>query len=105
MLASLGNLLTRTIRDADIACRYGGEEFVVILDNADIAAALEVAERIRSDFEEMPFQPDKSDTVHMTISIGAAELRPDEPPTRFISRADQAMYQAKQTGRNRICSA
>lgn len=105
VLAALGRLLVQTLREEDIACRYGGEEFVVILHNTDIRAALEVAERIRAGFEKISFQPGLSREIHATISIGAAELLTDENPEGLISRADQAMYQAKQTGRNRICRA
>ena len=78
---------------------------MVILHNTDIRAALEVAERIRAGFEKISFQPGLSREIHATISIGAAELLTDENPEGLISRADQAMYQAKQTGRNRICRA
>ncbi|HRS83774.1 MAG TPA: diguanylate cyclase [Smithellaceae bacterium] len=105
VLAALGRLLVQTLREEDIACRYGGEEFVVILHNADLRAALEAAERIRAGFEKIPFQPGAKKQIHATISIGAAELLPNESPEEFLNRADQAMYQAKQTGRNRICRA
>ncbi|MEE9914089.1 MAG: sensor domain-containing diguanylate cyclase [Deltaproteobacteria bacterium] len=104
-LAALGRLLTGTLREEDIACRYGGEEFVTILHNADRKAALEAAERIRSGFEQIIFTPGGGKTIHLTVSIGAAELLPEESPERLLFRADQALYQAKQTGRNRICSA
>jgi len=105
VLVVLGRLLTQVLREEDIACRYGGEEFATILHNADIKAALEAAERIRSRFEATPFQPGGGKTVCMTISIGVAVLLPDENPEQLLWRADQALYQAKQSGRNRICSA
>jgi diguanylate cyclase (GGDEF)-like protein len=104
VLVSLGKMLTQTLREEDIACRYGGEEFVTILHNADKNAALEAAERIRSRFEQTVFTPGAEKTIHLTVSIGVAQWLPDESPEQFIFRADQAMYQAKQTGRNRICS-
>lgn len=105
VLVFLGKMLTQTLREEDIACRYGGEEFVTILHNADKNAALEAAERIRSRFEQMAFTPGAGKTIHLTVSIGVAQWLRDESPEQFIFRADQAMYQAKQTGRNRICSA
>lgn len=105
VLENLGKLLAETLREEDIACRYGGEEFVVILDNADIKSALEAAERIRSGLEIIAFQPDAKKEIHTTVSIGAAQLLPEESPEQLIARADQALYQAKQTGRNRICRA
>jgi GGDEF domain-containing protein len=70
-------------------------------DNADKNAALEAAERIRSRFEQETFTPDAGEIIHRTVSIGLAQLLPDESPGQFLFRADQA----KQTGRNRICSA
>lgn len=105
VLAALGGLLIQTLREEDIACRYGGEEFVVILHNADLNVAMEAAERIRAGFEKIAFRPDPKKEIYATVSIGAAELLPQETPEQLISRADQAMYQAKQTGRNRICRA
>jgi len=105
VLAALGGLLIQTLREEDIACRYGGEEFVVILHNADLNAAMEAAERIRAGFEKISFRPDPKKEIFATVSIGAAELLPQETPEQLLFRADQAMYQAKQTGRNRICSA
>ncbi len=105
VLAALGSLLIQTLREEDIACRYGGEEFVVILHNAEITAAMEAAERIRAGFEKISFYPDPKKEIFATVSIGVAELLPQEPPEQLLFRADQAMYQAKQTGRNRICRA
>jgi len=105
VLVALGRLLTQVLREEDIACRYGGEEFATILHNADIKAALEAAERIRFRFEATPFQPGGGKMVSLTISIGVAVLLPDENPEQLLWRADQALYQAKQSGRNRICSA
>lgn len=103
-LASLGKVLIESLREEDIACRYGGEEFVAILHNADKSAALEVAERIRVHFEQTIFTPGAGKASHMTLSIGVAELQPGESPEQLLFHSDQALYQAKQTGRNRICS-
>jgi len=102
-LVELGGMLTQILREEDIACRYGGEEFAAILHNADISAAQDVAERIRSRFARAAFQSGGGKAVYMTISIGVAQLRPDENPDELLSRADQALYQAKQSGRNRVC--
>jgi diguanylate cyclase (GGDEF)-like protein len=104
VLSGLGRLLTKILREEDIACRYGGEEFVVILHNADMKAAHETAERIRSGFEALTFNPGTKIDIHATVSIGAAELLPDDSPDQLLVRADQALYQAKNDGRNRVCS-
>lgn len=105
VLVALGRLLLQMLREEDIACRYGGEEFVVILDNADLKIALDTAQRIRTGFENLPFRPGTKNDISVTVSIGAAEFKPEESPDELLFRADQAMYQAKQTGRNRVCSA
>ncbi|MRR17983.1 MAG: GGDEF domain-containing protein [Deltaproteobacteria bacterium] len=101
-LITLGKVLRQMLREEDIACRYGGEEFVAILHNADKNAALDVAERIRSHFQQMALSSGK--TVRLTVSIGATELLPQDSPDQFLFRADQALYHAKKTGRNRVCS-
>jgi diguanylate cyclase (GGDEF)-like protein len=105
VLAALGRLLPLTLREEDIACRYGGEEFAVILQHADLETALEAGERIRLRFAQTPFFPTKEKTVRLTLSIGAAQLRPDEDAAAILNRADQALYQAKRAGRDRVCSA
>ncbi len=104
VLSTLGKVVTYALREEDIACRYGGEEFVVILHNADMNAALDVAERIRANFESVPFRPGTKHDLHVTVSIGAITVEPDETPERIILRADRAMYRAKQFGRNRVCN-
>lgn len=101
-LVTLGKVMMQMLREEDVACRYGGEEFVAILHNADKSAALDVAERIRSHFQQMALTSGK--TVRLTVSIGTAELLPEDSPDQFLFRADQALYHAKKTGRNRICS-
>lgn len=103
VLSSLSKLLIQVLRGEDIACRYGGEEFVTILHNADKNKAVDVAERIRSGFEKTPFNPNGDKIINVTISIGVAQLLSDENPEQFLSRADQALYEAKKSGRNRIC--
>lgn len=105
VLVALGRLLTQVLREEDIACRYGGEEFVVILHNADIRVALDTAERIRSAFENLLFRPGTKNDIHVTLSIGVVELLPEENPDQLLSRADQNLYRAKQAGRNQISGA
>lgn len=103
VLMALGQLLTQSLRGGDVACRYGGEEFVIILNQTDRNTALEAAERIRSNFEQTPFQPLKNKTISMTVSIGVAQWLPGENPDQILQRADLALYEAKQSGRNRVC--
>jgi len=89
------------VRDFDMVGRFGGEEFTVILTNADMALARVIAERIRQDVAETPFHA-KGHLIEVTISLGVAMLRPGETRENILERADVALYEAKQTGRNRV---
>jgi diguanylate cyclase (GGDEF)-like protein len=95
----LGGVIRRHARKPFVACRYGGEEFCVILPHSDASVAGMVAERLRSAAESL------IDGEHgITISVGHATLTADEYPTpeKFFEAADAAMYAAKQAGRNRV---
>ena len=93
-------LLKRT-RKMDVVCRYGGEEFVVILPKCDVYGAMGVAEKIRSDIEKDPIVIE-SGNVFITASMGCAQYDPEEEYEEFVERADQALYRAKEGGRNRV---
>ncbi len=102
MLTQVAQLIKGCTRDTDSVCRYGGEEFVVILPGTDVERAQEVAERIRQKQESRIFRPRRGLALRSTISIGVAELIPDdEGPEMLFGRADHALYQAKEHGRNR----
>ena len=94
----------KSIRGIDLACRYGGEEFVVVMPETDMAVASTVAERLRRSIAAEPFaigQPGQAVTV--TISIGIAALAGlDDNAASVLKRADQALYKAKRDGRNRV---
>ena len=92
------------VRDFDMVGRFGGEEFTVILTNADMALARVIAERIRQDVAGTPFHA-KEHIIGVTISLGVAMLKPGETREAILERADVAMYEAKQTGRNRVVVA
>jgi two-component system, cell cycle response regulator len=95
--------LRKSIRGIDLACRYGGEEFVVVMPETDMAVATMVAERLRRRIASEPFPIQKgARTVDVTISIGIAALGPDDNAAAVIKRADQALYRAKRDGRNRV---
>ncbi len=92
-------------RASDIPCRYGGEEFGIILPNTTAVDALEVAERFRAAFEAHRWRR-HSDLV-LTASFGVAELATLDPTATaidFLSRVDEALYNAKRSGRNRVSS-
>jgi diguanylate cyclase (GGDEF)-like protein len=105
ILKRLGEVVLRNLREGDIACRYGGEEFVVILNHANLERAAEVAQRIRSRFEKELFEPRKGVRVPVSMSIGVGEWRAGECGGDLFIRCDGAMYRAKETGRNRVCLA
>jgi two-component system, cell cycle response regulator len=96
--------IRRSIRGIDLACRYGGEEFVVIMPETDMAIAAIVAERLRRRIAADPFAIQQgARTIPVTISIGIAAMRSkDDNAATILKRADQALYQAKRNGRNRV---
>jgi two-component system, cell cycle response regulator len=95
--------IRKSIRGIDLACRYGGEEFVVVMPETDMAVATVVAERLRRRIASDPFPIQQgARTVDVTISIGLAALGRDDNAARVIKRADQALYRAKRDGRNRV---
>lgn len=97
VLQKTAEIIRSCIRSTDVACRYGGEEFVVILPGSDSNHALMVAERIRASLEGYGF-PHRG----ITASIGVASLQEGDSVDSLIRRADAACYEAKKRGRNRV---
>ena len=95
--------IRKSIRGIDLACRYGGEEFVVVMPETDMAVATMVAERLRRRIASEPFPIQQSArSIEVTISIGIAALARGEDAAAVVKRADQALYRAKRDGRNRV---
>jgi two-component system cell cycle response regulator len=96
--------IRKSIRNIDLACRYGGEEFVVVLPETDMAVATMVAERLRRRIASEPFGiQDGSRDLDVTISIGIAALDgASDNAATILKRADTALYRAKRDGRNRV---
>ncbi|MDE2465975.1 MAG: diguanylate cyclase, partial [Alphaproteobacteria bacterium] len=92
------------VRGIDLACRYGGEEFVVVMPDTDVTFATTVAERLRKHVEIEPFKITSAPgTLQVTISIGIAGSQGDDDSAdALLRRADQALYRAKREGRNRV---
>jgi diguanylate cyclase (GGDEF)-like protein len=105
LLIAFARLLAIQIRRSDLAVRWGGEEFVVILPDTDAEQAWTVAEKIRQACERLGFRAPGGDPVPLTVSIGLAVLNGLDTPDTLIDRADQALYQAKGLGRNRTVAA
>ena len=97
----------KSIRGIDLACRYGGEEFVIVMPETDLHVASLVAERLRRSIAGETFSIDKgAKRIEVTISIGLSMLdRKGEPVADVLKRADTALYRAKHDGRNRVVSA
>lgn len=104
VLVELAVLIKASVRQYDFAVRYGGEEFMIVLPDCDLAAAQLVAERLRQMAEAHRVVIDSETTITFALSIGVAELT-DETQDQLIDRADNALYQAKRTGRNRVVLA
>lgn len=103
VIRSFGTRLSGSLRKYDHAGRYGGEEFFVILPNAPLAQAEAIAERFRTSLKAAPITIGNEDLV-VTASTGVAQFRATEPRDAWVTRADQAMYLAKQQGRDRVCT-
>ncbi|MEN9279971.1 MAG: diguanylate cyclase, partial [Gloeomargarita sp. DG_1_4_bins_134] len=103
-LRQVAQAISRKVnRAGDLVARYGGEEFAVILPNTSLAAAMMVAERVRQEVAQLRIPHEKS-AVHgyVTLSLGVTSTlpQPQGSPAELIAAADQALYQAKQQGRN-----
>ncbi len=106
VLRLVASVLTSHIKGRDTAARYGGEEFAIILVGAHIAAAATVGEQIRDLLERRPLVNRNTGQKLgvVTCSVGVAVFRPGEALADFVDRADQSLYRAKRTGRNRVCT-
>lgn len=100
-LKEIARIVTRQIRENDIAARYGGEEFVILLPFTTIDEAKTVAERIRKKIESKKFKTGSLE-LHITVSLGLSIFEPQKNNTDFQKEADSALYEAKNSGRNRL---
>jgi len=98
ILVELAELIRANIRPTDNLYRYGGEEFIVIAEHTGLASAQPLAEKLRAAIAENHFVND----IHVTASFGVAELQPGEGRQGWLSRADAALFKAKNKGRNRV---
>ncbi len=105
-LRKLAGLMTRNLRRIDTIARIGGEEFVVLLPRTSLAEAAQVGDKIRSLVEQTEFPGgDGQPGGTLTISVGVAALRPGETGADLLARADTALYEAKDEGRNCVVIA
>ncbi len=107
MLQETARLLQNSLfRTTDFAARYGGEEFIAILPNTCLEGAVLISERIRNRMEKNVVPDNEGNATYATVSIGAACIIPtrEDIPSELVDQADKALYKAKETGRNRICT-
>lgn len=111
VLVHLGKYLKRMLRTSDIAVRYGGEEFAMVLPQIEMHSACELAERLRRRVAAHPVKLDSGEAIHVTLSIGVSGTSTclSEPPEvvamELVRQADEAVYAAKKAGRNRVMLA
>ena len=104
VLREFARRLRKNVRGIDLACRFGGEEFVVVMPDTDGAVAEKVAERIRAEIAQTPFPVGKSgQAMDVTVSVGVSSmLKGLDSVAGLMKRADLALYEAKSAGRNRV---
>ncbi|MEW6333984.1 MAG: GGDEF domain-containing protein, partial [Thermodesulfobacteriota bacterium] len=109
VLRALADLIRQETRGIDVAGRYGGEEFALLLSETDLSLAVQIAERLRQSVEALGIPVRRPDhgggtiDLRVTVSIGVALMSPGFPGLDgLIGRADQALYRAKDAGRNRV---
>ena len=105
VIIALANILKQTNRKSDIACRFGGEEFLILLPETDLQGGVNIAEKLRQLVAEYLVNVENQ-AIHFTVSIGVAEinLEKEQNLETVIQRADEGLYKAKESGRNRVCT-
>lgn len=103
-LKAFSQVATAQLREGDVLARWGGEEFVLLLGNTEPEAVAQILERIRSAVQAHVLH-EGSQAIHMTVSTGWAQHQPAEALDETLQRADQALYEAKRAGRNRVVQA
>jgi two-component system cell cycle response regulator len=106
VLREFARRVRNTVRGTDLTCRLGGEEFVVAMSDTDAALALSVGERLRQKIAEDRFRVSEGQGMKVTVSIGIASLASaNDTPADLLKRADEALFDAKRAGRNRVAAA
>jgi len=104
VLKEFAERISGNVRSVDLACRLGGEEFVVVMPDTDLAFAMTIAERLRQCVAAKPFRLDETGrTLDVTVSVGIGVTHgPHDTVAKLLERADQGLYRAKRDGRNRV---
>lgn len=101
VLKSVAATLKNSVRGLDVVARYGGEEMIILLRGTALAQAMDVAEKVRKNVENCVVQDEKN-TYKVTISLGVSDFQPSDDVDTIIKRADEGLYLAKESGRNRV---
>jgi diguanylate cyclase (GGDEF)-like protein len=104
VLREFAGILGETLRDVDVSGRWGGEEFLIVLPGTSLDGAVEAAERIRSGFAALELSGETG-PVRMTASFGVASFVPGTEPDQLVRSADEALYEAKRRGKDRVRTA
>jgi len=99
-LALIANQIQNNLRESDFLARFGGEEFVVLMPETDLDSAIIAADKLLKAVEQCQFHYQNAQ-VNITVSAGLSQLREDDSTETLFQRADEAMYRAKEAGRNR----
>jgi len=105
VLCEFARLLERSVRDVDLAARWGGEEFVLVLPGTDAAGAARLAERIRATLEERDLLTPEGVPIRITASFGVVGYEEGASLEGLVAAADAALYEAKRAGKNRVATA
>lgn len=104
ILAGIGKIILNEARNIDVVARYGGEEFIVLMPSTPLDGVLSLAERIRQRIEEHPFpHKEKQPLGIISVSVGVASYNKGDAAKDVVQRADDGLYEAKKTGKNRAC--
>ncbi len=103
VIKSVARMLKKRLRKTDFVGRYGGEEFAIILPDTDIETSIKVLDDVRQNFSQIT-QQNNDDQFYCTLSAGVTQLSSKDNMDSLLNTADEALYQAKNTGRNKVCS-
>ena len=104
VLIEIADICRKSLRDDDIVARFGGEEFVIFLNDADLRSALRVAERLRHSIENAQIKDDDGETIKISVSIGVVSSEKTNSLEVLLRQVDDAMYTAKRNGRNQVAA-
>jgi diguanylate cyclase (GGDEF)-like protein len=102
VLQHISRVARSVLRGYDVLARYGGEEFIAMLTETNAAQAVLLGERLRKMIEQRPFVSEEGEAVRITVSVGVAQAFAPYNKKELITQADQALYRAKETGRNKV---